>query len=516
MITSWLANADPATAWAHLPWGDFCAGPAGAPVIAVLPVHGFADHGLGLPLDAEEVVGSAILRRAVTALAPAGLIRVLPPLRSVLAPYPSTFFGIDPETAQTLIDAVARSVRGAGIAKLVFLNTSPWNSEFIEAASLDARADYGLHTFVIHLRGLGLDFHPASADRARAQAVAAKLLSCRPTVSARPADIRDADFRPGQFRQPAPLALDAAIDGAAVLTSASAQLAGLLSEVLAQALPGRTPSPGPAILPPEPITEPADEALWPACRPRYLGALTRDALEALPDKDSSLVILPVGAIEQHGHHLPVGVDSILGQARLHHALLLLPGNAPVYVAPPLTFGKSTEHEGFPGTVSIPGQALRQVIISMATQLRALGFRRLGIFNTHGGNSAVIVYTLREIQDGAAFCAGLLSGSYIPIQDALEATYGFHAGEWETSLMLACCPSLVRMEQSVREYPPQALDPGSFQLGNGPAVSSWLTRDLSVSGVIGDATLGSASKGIRWLTESSSALAAQIERVRLDR
>jgi creatinine amidohydrolase len=73
-----------------------------------------------------------------------------------------------------------------------------------------------------------------------------------------------------------------------------------------------------------------------------------------------------------------------------------------------------------------------------------------------------------------------------------------------------------MEQSVREYPPQALDPGSFQLGNGPAVSSWLTRDLSVSGVIGDATLGSASKGNRWLTESSSALAAQIERVRLDR
>lgn len=513
MSTSWLANADPATAWAHFPWSDFGPGAPGAPVTAVLPVHGFADHGLGLPLDAEEIVGSAVLRRAVAALRPAGLVRVLPPLRFALAPYPSTFFGLDPETAHALLHAVARSVRDAGITRLVFLNTSPWNSEFVEAASLDARADCGLHTFVIHLRGLGLDFHPASEDRARAQAVAARLLSRRPDVTARPADIREAGFRPGQFRQPAPLAPNDAIDGAAALTSASAQLARLLSEVLARSLPGTMPATTSAMVQPEPVTEPSDEVLWPTCRPRYLGALTRDALEALPDKDAALVILPTGAIEQHGHHLPVGVDAILGQARLHHALLLLPSDAPVYVAPPLTFGKSAEHAEFPGTVSIPGQVLRRVILAVASQLRALGFRRLAILNTHGGNSAVIIYTLRELQDGAAFSAGLLSGSYTPAQDPLEAAYGFHAGEWETSLMLACCPAFVRMDRSVREYPPQALDPSSFRPGNAAAVFSWLTRDLSVSGVIGDATLGSTGKGIRWMTESSSALADQIERTR---
>jgi creatinine amidohydrolase len=514
MSTSWLANADPATAWAHYPWSDFGTGAVGAPVIAVLPVHGFADHGLGLPLDAEEVVGSAVLRRAVAALSPVGLIRVLPPLRFTLAPYPSTFFGIDPETAHALIDEVARSVRDAGIHRLVFVNTSPWNSEFIEAASLDARAGCGLHTFVINLRGVGLDFHPGSTDRARTQAVAAQILSRPPEVSDRPADIRDAGFRPGQFRQAAPLVPDATIDGAAALTSASAQLAQLLAEVLARALPGSAPVPASAAVQPKSITVPTDETLWPASRARYLGALTRDELEALPDKDSALVILPTGAIEQHGHHLPVGVDAILGQARLHHALLLLPNDAPVYVAPPLTFGKSTEHEGFPGTVSIAGPTLRRLILAVATQLRALGFRRLAVLNTHGGNSAVIVYTLRELQDGAAFCAGLLSGFYTPAQDPLEAAYGFHAGEWETSLMLACSPSLVRMDRSVREYPPQALDSGSLRPGSAPAVYSWLTRDLSVSGVIGDATLGSTGKGIRWMTESSTALATQIERLRV--
>ncbi|GAB1488854.1 hypothetical protein MASR2M8_13020 [Opitutaceae bacterium] len=512
MSTSWLANADPTSSWAHFAWSDFAALGAGNRTLAVLPVHGLADHGLGLPLDAEEAVGSAVLRRAVTALAGHASLRVLPPLRFGLAPYPSTFFGIDPETAHELIESIAASVKAAGIERLVFFNTSPWNEEFIAAASCDSRASLGLHTFIVNLSGLGLDFHPTSPARGAAQAVAAHVLGTPPAPAVRLADIRDEAFRPGQLRQPAPLAFTGSIDGHQQLVTSAARLAGLLAEIGAQPAPGTASAATATPVIPTVISDPESEAVWPSHRARYLGAFTRDALEALPDKDKALVILPTGAIEQHGHHLPVGVDAILGQAWLHHTLPLLSPDAPVYVAPPITFGKSNEHTGFAGTVSITARVLRRLVLASAAQLRALGFKRIAILNTHGGNSAVLVYTVRELQDGTAFQAGLLSGHYRPAQDAQEAAYGFHAGEWETSLMLACSPELVRMDRAVCEYPAYVEAPGELRPENAPAVFSWLTKDVSVSGVMGDATRASTEKGIRWMTEASLALAQHIERI----
>lgn len=503
-----LANADPATAWAHQPWTAFGPAITGQRAVAILPVHGFADHGLGLPLDAEELVGSALLRRAVAALGGAVQLRVLPPLRFGLAPYPSTFFGVDADTAHEQIEAVATAVQAAGIERVVFLCTSPWNAELVAAASLAARARLGLHTYVIGLAGLGLDFHPAGSQRAQAQAAAASLLGQAPANPTRAADIIDPQFRPGQYRQPSPLPFTGQIDGAAVISAAAARFAGLLAEIVAHRAPA-------AATPPVvgPVTEPAGESHWPSYRKHYLGALTRDELEALPDKDSALVILPTGAIEQHGPHLPVGVDAILGQARVHHVLPLLPAGSPVYVAPPLTYGASAEHAAFPGTVSLPIRTLRRLVLAAAAQLRALGFRRLALLNTHGGNSAVLVYTLRELQDGPAFRAGLLGNYASAEQDPQEAAYGFHAGEMETSLMLACAPEWVRLDRVVCEYPAQLTEPGLLRPEQAPAVFSWLTQDISQSGVMGDATRATVAKGVRWMTEASLALADRIEQVR---
>jgi creatinine amidohydrolase len=89
MSTSWLAAADPATAWAHRTWNDFANIPDRERTVVILPVHGFADHGLGLPLDAEEITGSALLATASTLATSAALpLCILPPLRFALAPYP--------------------------------------------------------------------------------------------------------------------------------------------------------------------------------------------------------------------------------------------------------------------------------------------------------------------------------------------------------------------------------------------------------------------------------------------
>ena len=114
---TWLANSDFDTAWAHHAWSAHRDLADKAQHLAILPVFGIADHGLGHPLDAEEIVGAEILHRAVLHAKSVLGLRVLPPLRFALAPYPHTFFGIDPETAHDLvrdIDAIVKQVSYTG------------------------------------------------------------------------------------------------------------------------------------------------------------------------------------------------------------------------------------------------------------------------------------------------------------------------------------------------------------------------------------------------------------------
>ncbi len=246
-----------------------------------------------------------------------------------------------------------------------------------------------------------------------------------------------------------------------------------------------------------------------AYRGRYLPAMTRVQLEALPGKSSAVVIIPTGAVEQHGPHLPVGVDALLGQAFLDAALPYLPVRTPVYVGPAITYGKSNEHTGFPGTISISAGSLHRLLKTIARQLHALGFRTLAILNTHGGNSAVLVATLREIQTAVGLNAGMLAWTWKPPLSAQEAAWGFHAGQWETSLMLAAAPHLVRRERAVCEYPARLDDPGELRPENAPATFSWVSSDLSRTGVMGDATQATAEDGAAWLDASAQALARQL-------
>lgn len=508
MSSNWLDSADPASAWSCHAWSEFAGWPERERerMLVILPVHGLADHGLGLALDAEEVVGTAVLRLAGGLAGNGVTLRILPPLRLVLAPYPSTFFGVDPETAHALIHEIAGSVHAAGFRRLVFFNTSPWMTSLLDAAALDVRAALNLTTVVLNLGGLGLDFHPTAATRAATQAVAASLLGTNPAPSRHTADIRDPEFRPVQHRRPAPVPFDASIDGSSRLEDAARHCARLLREISARGGDGPTAAvdDSSASMVAEPTVPP-----WPLHRRFYLPALTAGEIEDLPDKASALVILPLGAIEQHGHHLPVGVDAMLGQIWLAHTLPRLPEGAPVFVAPSIAYGKSNEHAGFAGTVSLSAGTLRRMLLASARQLHALGFRQLAVLNTHGGNSAVLEYTLREIQVGLDMRAGVLRHAYVPEQTAQEAAHGFHAGEWETALMLAATPELVHMDRAICEYPASIDDPGELRLHNAAAVLAWMTRDISQSGVMGNAPAATAENGRRWLEEGSAALAARI-------
>jgi creatinine amidohydrolase len=246
----------------------------------------------------------------------------------------------------------------------------------------------------------------------------------------------------------------------------------------------------------------------PAYRAKYLPAMTRAQIDALPGRASAIVIVPTGSVEQHGPHLPVGVDSILGQAWLTAALPLIPATVPVYVGPAVTYGKSNEHLGFPGTLTISAATLRRLVLSIARQVHALGFRTLAILNTHGGNTAVLVATIREIQAALDLNAGLIAPGR-PAVGEREERLGIHAGRIETSWMLAVAPNLVHMKRAVREFPSIGGKPAPLDVFDGPATRGWMMRDLSRSGVLGDAAAADAAEGRAWFDAGARVLASRI-------
>jgi len=249
--------------------------------------------------------------------------------------------------------------------------------------------------------------------------------------------------------------------------------------------------------------------IFPAYRDRYLPAMTPGRIAALPDKAWAPVIITTGAIEQHGPHLPVAVDALMGQVWLSRSLALLPSDASCYVAPPITVGKSNEHTGFPGTLFISKDTLRAQLLAIARQVHAWGFRQIAVLNTHGGNTAVIGYTLREIRTGFGLRVGQLAPMFEMGLSAQEKAFGFHANTAETAWLLAAAPQYVKMADAVCEYSGRIEDPGELRPERAPATMAWVTADLSKSGIMGDAPAGTPELGEAWLKQGAESYAAAI-------
>ena len=247
----------------------------------------------------------------------------------------------------------------------------------------------------------------------------------------------------------------------------------------------------------------------PVYRERYLAALTASGIREIPDRSEVPVIVPTGAIEQHGPHLPVGVDSILGQYWLNTALPQVPADIRVYVAPPITIGKSDEHRGFPGTLFISTQTLGRLLMVIAKQIKAFGFRNIAIFNTHGGNLSVLRTTMREIQASLGVRVCFLRHGYEPPLPEQERVYGFHANTMETACMLEATEGLVNMAKARCEYPAKVDDSGELRPEGAPATFAWVTSDVSESGIVGDATAATPDKAREWVANYASSLAREI-------
>ncbi|MFH7026028.1 MAG: creatininase family protein [Heteroscytonema crispum UTEX LB 1556] len=241
---------------------------------------------------------------------------------------------------------------------------------------------------------------------------------------------------------------------------------------------------------------------------RFFPYLSWTDIQAMPDKENVVIVQPTGAIEQHGPHLPLIVDAAIGMGVLGKALEKLDASIPAYALPTLYYGKSNEHWHFPGTITLSTETLMATIIEVGESIYRAGFRKLVLMNSHGGQPQVMQMAARDLHvKYDDFLVFPLFTWRVPniTKDLLtpkEAQLGMHAGDAETSIMLALLPEQVKMEKAVAEYPPEQPE-GSLLSPEGKLPFAWATRDLSKSGVIGDATTATKEKGLHILESVSN-------------
>lgn len=230
-----------------------------------------------------------------------------------------------------------------------------------------------------------------------------------------------------------------------------------------------------------------------------LADLTHPDVDAL-NRDRTVAVVPVGAIEQHGPHLPFDTDAFLVTAVAQEAASRVSDDGPVLVTPTLPVGSSEHHMAFPGTLTLASDTFLRMVTEVCLSLHRHGFRRQVVINGHGGNTALLAEAVRQLAFEAT--AFIVAASYwdlarSPIEALRQGPHGGmgHACEFETSLMLHLRPDAVRQDSLGRWIPEPRLGGESFDLlDRGSVATPWRTDELSPSGVLGAPELASAEKG----------------------
>jgi creatinine amidohydrolase len=241
---------------------------------------------------------------------------------------------------------------------------------------------------------------------------------------------------------------------------------------------------------------------------RNFAYLTWKQVDALP-RESTLLVLPTAAIEQHGPHLPLATDTLINNLLLGKALERLPAEIPVYALPPVCYGKSNEHIGFPGTLSVSAQTFLAVVRDLGASLAAAGFKKLVLYNTHGGNTSLVDVLARDLRAEFGLRTFSLFGSggaAFEGVSAQERTYGFHAGEIETAFLLHATPELVHRGEYTSNYIARLDQPELLKPEGSAANFAWLTKDIAPSGVMGDPSPATAENGELWANEAAARIA----------
>ena len=257
---------------------------------------------------------------------------------------------------------------------------------------------------------------------------------------------------------------------------------------------------------------------------RYWSDLgTRDfqALAAAPDAAGVVALLPLGATEQHGPHLPTGVDTTLVDAVVGAALARLDENLPVLVLPTQAVGYSPEHGAYPGTLTLGAETVIRLWSELGAGVARAGVAKLLLFNAHGGQVSLMDVVARELRSrhglmvySSSWYSLPLAGAVLAAFDAHEHRFGVHAGAIETSMMLAARPQHVDMAQA-RDFASSAEQRAQHYpiLGNGKSAKlGWQMQDYNPAGAVGNAAGATAQQGAALIASAAEQLALLLQEI----
>jgi len=211
----------------------------------------------------------------------------------------------------------------------------------------------------------------------------------------------------------------------------------------------------------------------------------------------SILVQPLGAIEQHGPHLPLSTDSVIATAVAEAAVEEVGDELDVWLLPTLEYTKSNEHAWSPGTVWLSATTLLAVLDDIGRCIATTPAQRLVFFNGHGGNSALLNVANREIRLAHGLMTFLTHPGVPPDQGGASAVdemgMGVHGGSDETALMLHIAPHLVHMQEAQRRVP-EALAANEYVRFGGRVSFGWMSNDFFPDGYIGDPTSATAAQG----------------------
>jgi creatinine amidohydrolase len=213
-----------------------------------------------------------------------------------------------------------------------------------------------------------------------------------------------------------------------------------------------------------------------------------------------VIIIPTGAIEHHGPHLPLVTDALLAEALATAAVEQgVADGLDLWLLPTLTYTKSDEHHWAPGTMWLSYETLMSTLVDLGRSVAATPARKLVFMNGHGGNTALLQVANRELRRRFglvtfAMPAGIQTAGTGGDDGADELGQGIHAGHGETSLVLHVRPDLVDLTLAERHVPEHLAGLEYIGINGKPVSFGWLSDDFGPTGVIGDPTRATAEAG----------------------
>ncbi|MBD7959811.1 creatininase family protein [Comamonas avium] len=267
------------------------------------------------------------------------------------------------------------------------------------------------------------------------------------------------------------------------------------------------------------ISDQPDLQRWPSRRwaevsARDFALAQRNGLAA-----QTVAVLPVGAVEQHGPHLPLSVDTALADGILAAALPQVAADVPLLVLPTQSIGLSLEHQDYAGTLGLSPATLLALWTELGVCVARAGIRKLLIFNAHGGNVSSMDIVARQLRMQCGLLVYHCSWFNLPQPagvnesfSAHEHRFGVHGGETETSMMLHLAPELVRMPYAQNFASTSQERAQRFPiLGNGKSAKlGWAMQDYNPLGAAGNAAAADAQRGQALVEGAATSLAQLLE------